>query len=143
MSARPTTQYVVGTNVFPAAGSAVMIPLEYMGGAFQCSIQVVVSSGATAVFEVDATLDPANDFLSNAFPNGAGTNDQDNSNGLYTAKVTALTGNWVAVTGMTGLAGGTVTQGNLAFPAIALRLRCTTAGTGYAVIRVLNTSVPQ
>jgi hypothetical protein len=126
MSMRPVTEFVTGTS-----GNAVMVPLEYMGGAFLCSIQVVCTG--TAVFEVDATLDPANDFVTD--PNAAA-----NSNGLYTAPVSATTGNWAPVTGLTAMVANTY-QGNLAFPAIALRLRCTTTGTGYAVLRVLCTSV--
>ncbi len=133
MSMRPITQFITSTST----SNAVLVPLEYAGGAFQCSIQVVVSG--TGTFEVDGTLDPCNDFVN---PLTSTPNDNTNSNGLYTAPVTATTGNWVAVPGLTALTTG-VYQSNLAFPCTALRLRCTATGTGYAVIRVVQTAVAQ
>ena len=131
MSQRPITQFVTGTS-----GQAVLIPLEYMGPAFQCSIQVV--STGTAVFEVDQTMDPTNDWYTDS-------SVAANSNGLYTGPVTATSGNWTAVAGLTAaiIVAAGVYLGYLTSPATAIRLRCVTSGTGYAVIRVLQTAVAQ
>ena len=132
MSTRPITQFISLTST----SNGVLIPLEYMGGAFQCSVQIVqVGTGSC---QVAATLDPVNDFISTQFT----PNDNSNSNGLYTAPATLTSGHFLLVSGLALAAAGTV-QSNLAFPATALAFTCTATGTGYAVIRVIQTAVAQ
>ena len=125
---------LTGGTTIPGNGSSGIIQMGYRDGNFQCTIELIISAGASGTWSVQYTADniygnDINDTLITgvAAPNPPGPPLAETAINWFTHP----SFNAVAVSGIS----------NIAFPVTAIRLIANTWVSGSAYIRVIQTPV--